>query len=91
MPYFKMANIMMKMQLDKMALIFLILGMCGSFYIQIDAVCSSKPLVYSFFSFGRLVKKLSAKNVLAFMHTNCHTFKDHFSQITFKLDIRKTF
>ena len=40
--HFKMADIMMKVQLDKMALIILIWDVFGSLNMQIDAVFSSE-------------------------------------------------
>ena len=44
---FKMANIMIKTQQDKMAFIFLIVDVFGSLNMEIDAVCCSVSAGYS--------------------------------------------
>ena len=56
--HFKMANIMMKTQQDKMALMFLIVEVCGSLNMYTEAVVSSEATgVISWLT----IKKLSAK------------------------------
>ena len=63
-PYFDfmIANIMMIIQQDKMALMFLIVNIFGSLNMQIDAVRFSKSTGVFSFPVRNTVQKLSAKN-----------------------------
>ena len=56
--HFKMANIMMKIQQDKMALIFLIMDIFGSLNMEIEVAFSSESTIVFDFSFGCIDKKL---------------------------------
>ena len=67
--HLKMANIRMKIQQNKMDLIFSIVDVLGSLTMQIDALFSSKSAGVFGFSFGHTctVKKLSAKKPIGGM------------------------
>ena len=64
-----MAKIMMKMQLQKMALTFLIEHGFGNLNMQIDTVFSSESTWVIGVAFGCIVKKLSAKVYLVQLST----------------------
>ena len=87
--HFKMANIMMKTQQDKMALIFLIVDVFGNLNMQIYVgFFSSECTDVIGFSFRHIVQTLSVKYTLV----HCEkTFADYFSPITFKLNTGKKF
>ena len=81
--HFKMADIMMKIQQDKMALIFLTVDAFGSLNIQIELVLSRKSAGVFSFTFGYIVQKLSAKTHWRIVKTTLllfYTFVDLFHQ-----------
>ena len=61
--HLKMAKIIMKMQLDKKALIFLFVDGFGSLNTQLYKVYSSESAGVISFAFGRILKKLIANNI----------------------------
>ena len=71
-----MANIMKKTQ-DKMALIFLIVDGFGCLNIQIDSVFTDNSAGVIGFLFRRLVKTLSAKQIVPFDHINSFPSNQH--------------
>ena len=86
---FKIANIMMKMQWDKMALIILILDVFASSNLQMDSVFSRKSAGVIMLSFRCIVKKLLAKQFDAVVNSTLLHIGRLFSDDTFKLDTRK--
>ena len=87
-----MADIIMKIQQDNMALLFLIVEVFGSLYTQIHAAFSSESTGVFSYSCQCRVKKLSAKNIGTLKRRMFFfTSADGFSPITFKLDFKKKF
>ena len=76
---------MMKMQLDKMALIFLFVDGFGSLNMQIDTIFSSKSTDVTSFAFRHIVKKLSAKiHWHSSQHSTVSTVTKHLSEFKSK-------
>ena len=86
-----MADIMMKMQLDKMATIILIWDVFGHLNIQIDAVLSSASIGVIGFTFKHKITKVLSTKVTQLSKLHFSTSADWFSPITFKLDVGQTF
>ena len=79
----------MKKTQDKMALIFLIVNGLGSLNIQIESACFIESAGVIGVLFRRIVKKLSSKTIVPFVHFHSYPLADRFMPIAFKLDIKK--